>query len=161
MCHILKIRKARLYSLTNTKAQLRLLALQVAKELGIGPDKFKASRNFIDRFAKRFHHKFRKTTTTRVQPFYSFLYCWIEWIKPFREWVKTLGICTPIGYIRSANVWNIDEWGFEPDSKTLKHMVPEDANMINVQQLTMVPAVKKRMATVCGIVPKSGFPKNC
>ena len=81
----------------------------------------------------------------------------MEWIKPFRKWVKTLGVCTPLGYIRSANVWNIDEWGLQPDGQLLKHMVPEDANMINVQQLSMVPAVGKRMATVCGIIPKSGF----
>ena len=161
MIQHIDLRAASRIGLRQTKPDLMRLAMFAAKECGISKDQFKGSRNFIQRFAKRHGQIFRKKTTNRQQSIESFLQCWIVWIKPFRVFTASLGLVTPHGFIRSQNIWNCDEWALEPDGEKLKHMVPQDTNMVNAPELCMTPAIGKRIATITGIVPKCGFPSDC
>lgn len=152
-----QIKQSERLSLTYSVPGLQRLARHCAKNLGF--PQFKASRNFIARFAKRHNYKWSTITTDRQQSIESFLQCWNVWIHSFRKYIGTLGLVTPYGYITSRNIWNIDEFGIEPISSStkLKRMVGKGANMINGKELMCVPSTSKRAATITGIVPKSGF----
>ena len=158
LAHI-RVRGKGVFGVSNTIPYLRRVALLCAKKLG--NKDFKASRNFLNRFAKRHRYKWSYTTTDRQQSIESFLQCWNVWIHSFRTFIGTLGFVTPDKYISSINVWNCDEFGLEPLGQRLKHMVTKSANMINSQQLLSSRAGDKRCCTVTGIVPKSGFNPNC
>ena len=151
----LKLEQGEGTSISRTVPALKRLAVYCANNLGIKD--FKASRNFVNRFAKRHEYKWAKVTTDRQQSIESFLQCWNVWIHSFRKYIGCLGLVTKYGYITSRNIWNIDEFGLEPIAPKLKRLVGKGANMINGKELICVPSTSKRAATVTGIIPKSGF----
>ena len=139
-------------------SSVQKLADRIAKELKI-PD-FKASRHFIYNFAERNNLKWKRRTTGKQQTIHSYLVVWDNWIGGLRNFSNSIGIVTPRGFIKSYHVWNADEFGLEPLPHNYKHL-SSGGSMVNAQQLKMTINVTKRYCTVCGIVPKSGFPIEC
>lgn len=148
------------FGLYRTMPSVQALAKDIAHELGI--KEFKASRHWINNFSKRHNLKWQRRTTSKQQTIYSFLACWHSWIQRVRRVATSIGIVTPLGYIKSYNVWNADEFAIDASSGNFKHLSHKDAQMVNSQSLKFGHSANKRYCTVTCIVPKSGYSDpNC
>ena len=145
------------FGLYRTQSSIANLARDIAEQLGIPSDEFKASRHWVSNFAKRHNMVFRYPTTKKSQTIYSYLAAWQPWINSVRLLCRSLGLVTPGGYIKGWNCYNIDEFGIKPGEGQYKHLVRKDALMVNTQHLKLGLSTDHRTCTGTVIVPKSGF----
>ena len=121
---------------------------------------FKCSYGYITNLMERNGLKTKKRTTNRQQTITTYLNLWPGWIRGIRDFAIELNIVDEESKRMKPNHnFNIDEFGISGATKVSKghHIVPGDAQMINVTGLMTTRAPDYRMATIAGLMPSGGF----